>query len=97
MYSWGQSSGAISVALQMLGNGGNTEGLFHGAFMNSGSPIPVGDLTHGQKYYDALVESTDCTHAKDTLQCLREVPYSTLLAAVDATPHILSYQVRSWY
>ncbi|KIP02703.1 hypothetical protein PHLGIDRAFT_78736 [Phlebiopsis gigantea 11061_1 CR5-6] len=89
---WGESSGAISIAQQMLTNGGNTEGLFHAAFMNSGSPIPVGDFTHGQKYYDELVQATGCANETDTLQCLREVPYLALKAAIDATPHILSYQ-----
>ena len=79
----------------MLTNGGDTEGLFHAAVMNSGSPIPVGDYTHGQKYYDELVRATGCANATDTLQCLREVPYLALKAAVDATPHILSYQVST--
>ena len=90
---WGESAGAISVALQMLTNGGNTEGLFRGAFMQSGSPIPVGDITHGQSYYDAIVEATGCSSAADTLQCLREVPYATLAAAVDSSPGIFSPQV----
>ena len=94
LFSWGESSGAISIALQMLANGGNTEGLFHAAFMNSGSPIPVGNLTEGQRYYDDLVEGTGCGNSSDTLQCLRESPYRVLKAAVDATPHDLSYQVR---
>ena len=80
--------------MQLLANGGDTEGLFHAAFMNSGSPIPVSDITRGQRYYDDLVEATSCTNASDTLQCLREVPYLALKAAVDATPHILSFQVR---
>ncbi len=48
-HSWGESAGAISVASHMLINGGDTEGLFRGAFMQSGSPIPVGDIEHGQK------------------------------------------------
>lgn len=78
----------------MPANGGNTEGLFHAAFMNSGSPIPVGDITHGQRSYDDLVVATGCQNASDTLQCLREAPYQVLKAAVDATPQILSYQVR---
>jgi acetylcholinesterase len=30
----------------MLVNGGNTEGLFRAAFMESGSPLPVGDITY---------------------------------------------------
>ncbi|EKM55972.1 uncharacterized protein PHACADRAFT_256969 [Phanerochaete carnosa HHB-10118-sp] len=89
---WGASAGAISVSLQMLTNGGDTEGLFHGAFMESGSPIPVGDITHGQKYYDALVSETGCSGAADTLQCLREVPFDALMAAVNQSPSIDSLQ-----
>jgi len=89
---WGESAGAISVALQMLTNGGNPEGLFHGAFMESGSPIPVGDITHGQKNYDALVSETGCSGAVDTLQCLREVPFETLMDAVNQSPSINSAQ-----
>lgn len=32
-YSWSESAGAISVALQMLTNGGDTEGLFRAGYM----------------------------------------------------------------
>ncbi|KAI0790999.1 carotenoid ester lipase precursor [Abortiporus biennis] len=92
---WGESAGAISVSLHMLANGGNTEGLFRGAFMESGSPIPVGDITNGQKYYDALVTGTGCSGASDTLQCLRQVSYTKLKAAVDASPGIFSPQSLS--
>ena len=79
----------------MLTNGGNTEGLFRGAFMESGSPIPVGDITHGQEFYDALVAETGCTGSADTLQCLREVPFDTLMEAVNQSPGIFSPRV-SW-
>ncbi|KAF9568773.1 carotenoid ester lipase precursor [Agrocybe pediades] len=89
---WGESAGAISVSLQMLANGGNTEGLFRAGFMQSGAPIPVGDITHGQKYYDSIVKDTGCTSAKDTLQCLREVPYQKLKDAINNTPSIFAYQ-----
>ncbi|CAL1698298.1 unnamed protein product [Somion occarium] len=89
---WGESAGAISVALQMVTNGGDTEGLFHGAFMQSGSPIPVGDITDGQNFYDALVSETGCAGSSDTLQCLREAPFDTLKAAVDDSPGIFSFQ-----
>ena len=61
--------------------------------MQSGSPIPVGDITHGQKYYDALVRDAGCREALDTLQCLRQLPFSSLKAAVDKAPGIFSYQV----
>lgn len=80
----------------MLTNGGNTEGLFHGAFMQSGAPIPVGDLTLGQKHYDTLVTDTGCSAAADSLECLRQVPLSTLRAAVDSFPSVFGYQVRNW-
>ncbi|EGN97919.1 hypothetical protein SERLA73DRAFT_109200 [Serpula lacrymans var. lacrymans S7.3] len=95
---WGESAGAISVALQMVTNGGNTEGLFRGGFMESGSPIPVGDITHGQPYYDAIVNQTGCSTASDTLDCLRGVPYDTLMDAVNNSPFIFSYQslILAW-
>ncbi|KAJ7124165.1 carotenoid ester lipase precursor [Mycena epipterygia] len=89
---WGESAGAISVSLQMLTNGGNTEGLFRAGFMESGSPIPVGPVENGQKYYDAVVQQTNCSAAADTLECLRTVPYATLKAAQDASPGIFAYQ-----
>ncbi|KAF8955264.1 carotenoid ester lipase [Flammula alnicola] len=89
---WGESAGAISASLQMLANGGNTEGLFRGAFMESGAPIPVGDITRGQKYYDAVVSETGCSGSADTLACLRTVPYATLKAAINQSPGIFDYQ-----
>ncbi|KAH7906742.1 Alpha/Beta hydrolase protein [Hygrophoropsis aurantiaca] len=89
---WGESSGAISVALQMLTNGGNSEGLFRAAFMQSGASIPLGDITRGQAYYDDIVSRTNCEGSKDTLACLRTIPYDDLKAAVDNSPRVLSYQ-----
>ncbi|KAI0793055.1 carotenoid ester lipase precursor [Irpex lacteus] len=86
---WGESAGAISAALHMVANNGNNEGLFRGAFMESGAPIPVGDITHGQTEYDAIVQKTGCSGSSDTLACLRQVPYSTLKAAVDQSPALL--------
>ncbi|TDL14977.1 carotenoid ester lipase precursor [Rickenella mellea] len=89
---WGQSAGAISVALQMLTNDGNTQGLFRGAFMESGSPIPAQDITTGQQYYDQLVQNTGCASSSDTLECLREVPVDTLVAAVNESPNLFAFQ-----
>ena len=85
----------MSAALQMLANDGNTGGLFRAAFMQSGSPLPVGDITHGQKYYDTLVSQTGCSSVTDTLACLRTVPYPKLKVAIDRSPGIFSYQVCS--
>ncbi|KAH9178044.1 carotenoid ester lipase precursor [Lactarius sanguifluus] len=56
---WGQSAGSISVSLQMLANGGNTEGLFRAAFMQSGSPTPIACLrATPYKKLKAAVDST---------------------------------------
>ncbi|KAJ7116614.1 Alpha/Beta hydrolase protein [Mycena epipterygia] len=95
---WGDSSGAISVSLQMLTNGGSTEGLFRAAVMQSGAPIPVGPIEHGQKYYDEIVRRTGCSKFSDTLACLRTVDYVVLKEAQDASPSIFSYQslVLAW-
>ncbi|KAI0791004.1 carotenoid ester lipase precursor [Abortiporus biennis] len=89
---WGESAGAISVALHMVANKRNNEGLFRGAFMDSGSPIPVGDITNGQQDYDALVQETGCSGAADTLECLRQVPFDTLNSAISQSPSIGSFQ-----
>ncbi|KAH9970734.1 carotenoid ester lipase precursor [Lactifluus volemus] len=89
---WGESAGAISVALHMVANDGNSDGLFRAAFMQSGSPPSTGDITLGQPFYDDLVNSTGCSGSSDTLSCLRTVPYLTLKAAVDSTPSLFDYQ-----
>lgn len=81
------------MSLHMLTNDGNTEGLFRAGFMQSGSPIPVGDMSQGQKYYDLIVNETGCSGASDTLQCLREAPYDKFKSAMDATPALFTYQV----
>lgn len=80
----------------MITNGGNSEGLFHGAVMQSGGPIPVGDIEHGQKYYEFLVDNTGCRKYEDTLDCLRKVPYATYKKAMDASPNMFSYQVSAY-
>ena len=80
----------------MLANNGNNEGLFRGGFMESGSPVPVGDITTRQPSYDALVSETGCSGASDTLQCLREVPYDTLKAAVVSSASLTGYSVSNF-
>lgn len=81
----------------MVTNGGDSEGLFRGAFMESGSPIPTGDITHGQPFYDALVDQVGCSGSSDTLECLRQAPFDKLKAAMDASPDIFSFQVSCQY
>ncbi|EIN05435.1 carotenoid ester lipase [Punctularia strigosozonata HHB-11173 SS5] len=88
---WGESAGAISVGSQMMTNGGNTEGLFRGAFMESGSPNQLAsDITAGQVSYDHIIADTGCASSSDTLECLRTVPAAVLLDAINKTPNIFS-------
>ncbi len=77
----------------MLHNGGNTEGLFRGAFMESGFPYPIGPIEQGQPIYDSVVQRVGCSSANDTLDCLRTVPYEELVASFNTFPSIFSYQV----
>jgi len=83
----------MSVALQMVTNGGDTEGLFRGAFMQSGTAIPSGDISLGQQDYDDLVREARCAEAEDTLECLRQVPFAVLKAAMNMSPTTQSYRV----
>ncbi|KDR73001.1 hypothetical protein GALMADRAFT_252397 [Galerina marginata CBS 339.88] len=92
---WGQSAGAISVAMQMLAFGGKTDGLFRAGFMQSGSVVAVSDITNGQKNYDQLVNDTGCAGSNNTLQCLRNVSFDTLVAAINKSPSYLSYSSLS--
>ena len=84
----------MSVSLQMTTNGGNTEGLFHGAFMQSGSANPSGDVTLGQQDYDDLVQGSGCAGNEDTLECLRQLPFPALKDAADNAASLISYRVR---
>ncbi|KAL1942493.1 hypothetical protein VTO73DRAFT_6095 [Trametes versicolor] len=87
----GPSAGAISIGLQMVTNGGDNEGLFRGAIMHAGSPLPTGDIETLQPFYDAVVEHAGCAAAEDTLACLRHVPADTLLTAAAAVPNLFDY------
>ena len=78
----------------MVANDGDTEGLYRAAIMQSGTPVPVGDVTKAQVHYNNLVENTDCSGESDTLACLRALDYEILKSAVDQTPSITGYNVR---
>ncbi|KAF8558698.1 alpha/beta-hydrolase [Imleria badia] len=97
---WGQSSGSISAMMQMVAYDGQLDGLFQGAVMESGSASPIHGITFqaAQDNYDFLVEQVDCTSASDTLSCLRQAPYQTIINAVLQTTPLLSYQAlnTSW-
>ncbi|GJJ08501.1 hypothetical protein Clacol_002719 [Clathrus columnatus] len=89
--SWGESAGAISVGSHMVINGGNQEGLFHGAFMESGSPVAMADISAGQPFFNQLVTNAGCSGSLDVLACLKAVPLETFLDAVNESPNLLSF------
>lgn len=75
----------------MVTNGGDPQGLFRGAFMQSGSQVPFGKIENGQEQYDIIAKQVGCFREADSLACLRTVPYQQLRAAMDQTPAIFSY------
>ncbi|KAF8188824.1 Alpha/Beta hydrolase protein [Mycena galopus ATCC 62051] len=88
----GLSAGAFSTGLHLLSNNGLASDLFRGAFMVSGSPLSSPSVTDGQSSYDQLVVANNCTKARDTLDCLRQVPLDEFLATVNQTPDVFSYR-----
>ncbi|KAF4121703.1 Carboxylesterase type B [Geosmithia morbida] len=94
---WGESAGSISVFDQMALYGGDVsykgKPLFRGAIMNSGSIIPAEpvDGPKGQAVYDTVVEAAGCSGADDTLECLRDVDYDTLMDAINTLPAFIGY------
>ncbi|KAI1781252.1 sterol esterase [Hypoxylon cercidicola] len=94
---WGESAGAISVYDQMALYGGdntyNGKKLFRAAIMNSGSVVPADpvDCPRAQGIYDTVVREAGCASAADTLDCLRNTDYDTLLHATNSVPGVLSY------
>lgn len=94
---WGESAGSISVFDHLvLYDGDNTykgKPLFRAGIMNSGSLVPADpvDCEKAQIVYDHIVEKAECSGASDTLQCLRDADYQTLLWATTDVPTFLSY------
>ncbi len=81
----------------MLANDGNTEGLFHAAFLESGSIAPVGDVTKGQRWYDSLVRQSGCGGTNNTLTCIRETLPAEVIDAVMATdPSVFNTEVSAF-
>ncbi|KAI0644305.1 carotenoid ester lipase [Trametes meyenii] len=89
---WGESAGSSSIALHMLTNDGNTEGLFRAGWMESGAASPLGNLSLLQPTFDLIASHTGCSSEIDIIQCLREIPTDALKAAMDLTPTYLSFQ-----
>ncbi|KAF4126953.1 Carboxylesterase type B [Geosmithia morbida] len=88
---WGESAGAYSVGAQLIAYGGRDDGLFHGAILESGSPLPLGyeagTTESWQPYYDALLDAAGCagTAGGDSLACLRAIPAEELSSVFNSS------------
>ena len=61
----------------------------------SGSVSAESDITSGQPFYDQLVSDANCTHARDTLDCLRDAPVKVIEDFVNNSPSLFSYRSLS--
>ncbi|KAL4793842.1 carboxylesterase family protein [Aspergillus venezuelensis] len=88
---WGESAGAYSVGAHLVANGGDNEGLFRAAIMESGNAVgpPWNGTDWYQPMYDRIVERAGCSGSTDTLQCLRDLPFDTLYDA--------AYEGLEWF
>ncbi|BCS26837.1 uncharacterized protein APUU_51548S [Aspergillus puulaauensis] len=80
----GESAGAVSVGHHFLAYGGRDDGLFHAGIAESGGPLttsPLVSLDQQDVLYNDVLNSTNCTRERDTLQCLRSRPATDLKAA----------------
>lgn len=84
---WGESAGAMSVGYHLAAYGGRDDGLFRGGIMESGGTIAASpaNYTGYQAHYDELAGQVGCSDVVDSLQCLREVPFEKLNAALNTT------------
>ncbi|KAH7386387.1 Alpha/Beta hydrolase protein [Cadophora sp. MPI-SDFR-AT-0126] len=84
---FGESAGAFSVGYHLTGFDGKNDGLFRAAILQSGSALGPGINTPAQlpdtyqPIYDNVTMTVGCAMAKDSLSCLRTVPYESLLNA----------------
>ncbi|KAJ7310591.1 sterol esterase [Mycena albidolilacea] len=91
----GVSSGAISTGILMMSNKFNTNILFRGAFLQSGSPTITGSVADGQPGYDDLVAANNCTGSRNTFDCLKDIPFDSFMATVNRTDNIFGFNSLS--
>lgn len=57
----------------------------------SGSPLPMVDITAKQPFFDMLVDNTGCTGNPDPIACLRGVSFDNLAAAMNRSRDIFAF------
>jgi acetylcholinesterase len=84
--------------MQMITNGGDAEGLFRAAFMQSGSPIPTGPVEDGQPYFNTFANVAGCGTSLGSaavFDCLRNVSTDAIRNATNATPGLGSFEAST--
>ncbi|KAF2083610.1 alpha/beta-hydrolase [Saccharata proteae CBS 121410] len=80
---FGQSSGALSVSLQILAYGGSKGAPFHGAIIESTALEPTMTSNLTLDTFNAVSELSGCSsgdpQSDETLECLRSLPFESLL------------------
>ncbi|KAL6712602.1 hypothetical protein ACN47E_000479 [Coniothyrium glycines] len=91
---WGESAGSFAVGQLLMSYGGETDGLFHRTIQESGSAATAwyNGSDWYQPIYDNIVNKANCSEAIDTLDCLRTVPYESMLPLLAAPS-----QGPGWY
>ena len=85
---WGESAGAAAVGFHLTAFNGRDDKLFHAAMMESGNPVSYAPLNGTDFYeprYQAVVQGAGCQNDNDTLECLRQVPFTTLNNILNTT------------
>lgn len=77
--------------MHLVADDGNSNGLFHGAFMDSGSLFNMPSQASGQSAYNTVVNFTSCGGHTNTLECLRSAPYEVLVDAINHTRDLFQY------
>lgn len=86
MTIWGQSAGASSVGLHLIAYNGRDDKLFRSAIMDSGNPIFFGNMKQDfAPVYQNFSDQAGCGDATDSLQCLRELRFEELNAALNTS------------
>lgn len=96
---FGESAGSIAIAIHMLLNDGNPDGLFNSAIMLSGGVSKFDDFNRGQATFDAVMKSIGCGDSGDKISCFKKADYQKIYAAVQEQPNFLSYEstLVPWY
>ncbi|KAJ8092749.1 hypothetical protein PM082_007078 [Marasmius tenuissimus] len=81
---FGQNTGALSVAHQVLAYGGTKAVPFHSAIMESRTLEPTSASNITRESFDGVASMSGCSingtfHSEATIDCLRALPFATLM------------------